>query len=49
MLGVECWVLKIIRSMCVLGKVGDLGCSRLPQGMARSGSLTHILLSRCVK
>ena len=49
MLGVECWVLKIIRSMCVLGKAGDLGYSRLPQGMARSGSLSHNLVSRCVK
>ena len=44
MLGIE-----IIRSMCVLGKDGDLGYSRLPQGMARGGSLSHNLVSRCVK
>ena len=43
-LGVE-----IIRSMCFGGRVGDLGYSRLPQGMARSGSLSHNLVSRCVK
>ena len=45
MLGVECWVLEIIRSVCVLGKGRDLGYSRLPQGMARSGSLSHNLVS----
>ena len=40
---------EVIRSMCFLGEVGELGYSRLPQGMARNGSLSHNLVSRCVK
>ena len=49
-LGVECWVLKLLGRCAFWGRTaGDLGYSRLPQGMARSGSLFYNLVSRCVK